>query len=380
MRLHFLKDLTAHPGPFATALLDASHDTEDAAAQLALRWSAARSELVDAGAEDATLAAMDAAVADGAPGRGRVGRALVAAGGEVLLDQMLPTPPDRPSTAWAPLPDLLPVLLALPEPVTALVVRLDKSGGEILLAGPDAGTEQVEAVSGTDHQLHKVRRGGMSHRRMQERVEGNWRRNVGALAERVDHHVTAVGAGLLVIAGEVQSRRLLRDALSERAAGIAVDVEFSGISPGGGGEEEPDLTSGIAGALLDAGTAARHAALDQLGQALGRDDGLAVQGLPDVIAALRAEQVETLLVDGSTTREGQVWFTGVPTQVALDRADLEALGAQPQGPASAAAALVRAAAAQDAALVPLGGGRTGLVGHDVRDGVAAVLRYPFVGR
>jgi hypothetical protein len=378
MHLRFLKDLTAHPGPFATVLLDASHDTEDAAAQDDLRWSAARGELADAGADEGTLAALDAALAADEPGRGRTGRALVAGGGEVLLDRLLPAPPDRPSTAWTPLPDLLPVLLALPEPVTAVVVRLDKYGGEILLSGADADAEQVDAVSGTHHQLHKVRGGGMANRRMQEKVEENWRRNVGALAERVEHHVTAHGAGLLLVAGELQSRRLLRDALSEHAAGIAVDVESSGA--GAGGEDGAELTDALAGALLDAGTAARHAAIDQLQLALGRGDGLAVQGLADVLAALRAEQVETLLVDGSTTREQPVWFTGAPAQVALDRADLESLGAQPQGPAAADAALVRAAAAQDAALVPLGGGRTGLVGHDVRDGVAAVLRYPFVGR
>lgn len=380
MHLHFLKDLTAHPGPFATVLLDASHDTEDAAAQDDLRWSGARAELAGAGADPAVLAALDAALAADVPGRGRTGRALVAAGGDVLLDRLLPAPPDRPSATWGPLPDLLPVLLALPEPVTAVVVRLDKSGGEILLSGPDVEPEPVEAVSGRHHQLHKVRGGGLANRRMQEKVEENWRRNAGALAERVDHHVTASGAGLLVVAGELQSRRLLHDALSERAAGIAVDVESSGTSPGGGGEDDAALFAAVADAVRDAGTAARHAAIDQLQLALGRDEGLAVQGLPDVLAALRAEQVETLLIDGSTARETPVWFSDAPGQVALDRADLESLGAQPQGPADADAVLVRAAAAQDAALVPLGGGRTGLVGHEVRDGVAAVLRYPFVGR
>jgi hypothetical protein len=380
MHLRFLKDLTAHPGPFATVLLDASHDTEDAAAQDDLRWASARAELAGAGADDATLTALDAALAADAPGRGRTGRALVAAGGEVLLDRLLPAPPDRPGTTWAPLPDLLPVLLALPEPVTAVVVRLDKFGGEIAVSGADGDPEPVDSVDGTHHQMHKVRGGGMANRRMQEKVEENWRRNVAALAERVDHHVTTTGAGLLVVAGEVQSRTLLREALSERAAGIAVDVESSGTSPGGGGEDDAALAAAVADAERDAGTATRHAAIEQLQLALGRGEGLAVQGLADVLAALRAEQVETLLVDGSTSREQPVFFSDAPAQVALDRADLEALGVEPQGPAAADAALVRAAAAQDAALVPLGGGRTGLVGHDVQDGVAAVLRYPFVGR
>jgi hypothetical protein len=39
-------------------------------------------------------------------------------------------------------------------------------------------------------------------------------------------------------------------------------------------------------------------------------------------------------------------------------------------------ALVRAAAATGADFTPLGGGRTGLVGRPVDDGVAAILRFP----
>jgi hypothetical protein len=42
------------------------------------------------------------------------------------------------------------------------------------------------------------------------------------------------------------------------------------------------------------------------------------------------------------------------------------------------AALLRAAAASGAMFQPLGGGRTGLVGKPVDDGVAALLRYPLV--
>jgi len=41
-------------------------------------------------------------------------------------------------------------------------------------------------------------------------------------------------------------------------------------------------------------------------------------------------------------------------------------------------ALLAAAAASGAAFEPLGGGRTGLVGKPVEDGVAALLRYPLV--
>src|SRR5215207_10809553 len=57
--LHFLSELTATPGPYASVYLDASHTTEDAAHTLPLRWAAARDELAGQGADDATLAALD---------------------------------------------------------------------------------------------------------------------------------------------------------------------------------------------------------------------------------------------------------------------------------------------------------------------------------
>ncbi|MDN5750455.1 MAG: hypothetical protein L0H64_18415, partial [Pseudonocardia sp.] len=97
MDLHFLKDLTNHAGPFATVYLDASHDTEDAAHQAALRWGAARGELDAQGADVATVDALARSVEEATPAQGRAGRVLVAAGGEVLLDRLLPTPPEPPA-------------------------------------------------------------------------------------------------------------------------------------------------------------------------------------------------------------------------------------------------------------------------------------------
>jgi hypothetical protein len=91
---------------------------------------------------------------------------------------------------------------------------------------------------------------------------------------------------------------------------------------------------------------------------------------------MRAEAVDTLLVDGAVTRDVNVWISEVPTRLATAEADLRAVGTDPTGRAPVDAALVRAAAGSGAAFVPLGGGRTGLVGRPVDDGVAALLRYP----
>jgi hypothetical protein len=375
--LHFLSQLTQTPGPYATVYLDASHDSEDAARVLELRWAGQRAELAEQGADEATLAALDAAVNGADAVAGKAGRTLVAAGGRVLLDRTVPEPPARPSATWGPAPDLLPLLLDAPEPLTAVVVRVDKTGGEILLADPGdaADPQQVDEVRGDTYPLHKARGGGWKHLKMQHTVENTWRSNVAALGERVDAEVRRTGARLLVLAGDVQSRTILREVLAQRSTGIAVDVEHSGGRSGG---DDQELADAVEAAGRDAATAERQAVLDRLDQELGRQDGLAVGGLEPVLQALRAEQVDTLLLDGGVSREGELWVGEVPSQVATDEQRLRDLGSEPVDRMPVDAALLRAAAASGAAFQPMGGGRTGLVGKPVEDGVAALLRYPLV--
>lgn len=374
MDLRFLHELTRKPGPFATVYLDASHDTDDAARAIALRWAGARDDLEAQGADSATLDALATAVADAPPAVGRAGRVLVArrgddGRGEVVLDRSLPEPPARPSAHWGALPDLLPALVDQPEPVTAVVVRVDETGGEILVAGPDEQPVVAEEVQGGDRPVHKVRGGGWSHLAMQERVEESWRRNTAQVAERVDRLVADTGAGVLVVAGDGRSRSRLVDALADRSAAIAVELER-------GGTGEDDLAAAVTEAVRDVVTDARRAVLDRYEKAAGRPDGLAVQGIGPVLAALRAEAVDTLLLDAAVHRDATVWISDAPAQVAEAPEDLRAAGADPTGEVPVDAALLRAAAGTGAGFVPIGGGRTGLVGHPLDDGVGALLRYP----
>jgi len=81
MPLSFLRPLYTRPGPWASVYLDASHDTEDAAKILDLRWRAARERLAAADADDATVAALDTAVREHRPRPGRYGLAAFAAPG-----------------------------------------------------------------------------------------------------------------------------------------------------------------------------------------------------------------------------------------------------------------------------------------------------------
>ena len=83
-----------------------------------------------------------------------------------------------------------------------------------------------------------------------------------------------------------------------------------------------------------------------------------------------------MFLDGDVSRGAPVWVADLPTAVATREDQLRAIGAEPVRQLDADGALLRAAAASDAAFVPLGGGRSGFVGRPVDDGVAAVLRFP----
>jgi hypothetical protein len=371
-----LRTVVEPPGPVATVYLDASHDTEDAANAVALRWAELRAALEAEGADQATVEALESAITAGHPPVGRAGRVLVARAGEVVLDRYLPNPPARQSATWRLLPDLVPLLAEDTEPMPVVVVRVDKHGGEILVSQTGYGTaeaERAERVSGADHPLHKTRGGGASHLRMQHRVEDTWRHNVSELAGRVDALVAQTAARRLLIAGEQQSRALLVKELGDRAAGIAQELEHTGGAAGPGLDE---LAEAVSDAVRDLTLADRQAALDRYQQAKGRPDGLAAEGLEPVLAAFRAEAVATLLLDAGVARDGEVWITEVPTQLGTDADQLHATGIEPIGQAPVDSALVRAASGCGARVVLVGGGRTGLVGVPLTGGVGALLRYP----
>ncbi|WP_433507931.1 Vms1/Ankzf1 family peptidyl-tRNA hydrolase [Pseudonocardia halophobica] len=343
MRLDWLRDACAAPGPFATVMLDVSHDTEDAARQDELRRRAVREELSGQGAPESVVEAVDGALADAPPPDGTGGRVLVAAEKGVLVDAVLPAPPRTAVTTWSPLPELGAVTGEVREEVPAVVVRVDDKGGEILAPG-DAEPEQVSGPSGP---VHKVRGGGLSHLNMHERVEETWRENAAAVAERVDARVRASGARVLVVAGPPRARSLLVDSLSERSAQIVAQIDHSGgISP----EDVPDT---VAAAVEDVLDGERRAAWDHYRQLAGRPDGQAVTGLADVVAAVRAEAVDTLFLDPAALTDAEVWAGTEPTHLGVQREELEALNATDPHRVPGVPAVIRALACQSGQLVRL---------------------------
>jgi len=360
MRTDWIRHLNDSDGPFATVVLDATHDTADATEQYRLRWRDLRERLVDAGADERTLAVLDDAVTGAPAPDGTAGRVLVADPGSVLLDRHTEVPPERGTASWGPVPELLPVLAAVGEQVPTVVVAIDNTGGEIRAV--DGTVETVD--SGSSGPVHKANTAGPGEGGADARVEETWKRNAQAVAERVDKLVRAGNAELLVVAGEAPARARLRDELAPASAEIMAEVENTG------GTSPSRLEDTVRAAADEVRERRRYEAVASYATASGRAEGLAVTGLSDVVAATRAQAVETLVIDPSSVPGTELLVGASPAAVAEKPEDL--LDGGPVTSAPAVGVLVRAAAAADARVV------LAAPGDDVTlvDGLGAVLRFP----
>jgi hypothetical protein len=372
--------------------MDATHNTEDAAAQDRLRWRGLREQLAGEGASEQVLTHLDQALENSETPEGPAGRMLVADPDGVVIDQLTPEPPPAPSAHWGTVPDLLTLVVASPEPVRTVVVHLDETGGRV-----GVPSEPGEWLGG-EGPVHKVPGGGYAHLGMQERVEERWRRNTASVAAAVDKQVSKLSAELVVVSGDARSRSRLIDELSPRSVELVLEVENTG-----GHEVElgDDL---VERAADDVRVRRLREAFNRFATAYGRSEGLAVTGLADVVAASRAQAVETLLVDPFSLPGTEVYVGAEPELLALHEEDLQVLGAEPIGRVDAGTALLRASASAAAELVLIGNGATPVRDPldpdaakpepyelvdgpledtseqvpepELRDGVGAILRFP----
>jgi hypothetical protein len=362
MDMSSLGELVRQRGPFASVYLDASHDTEDAAKAMELRWRGVRTELARQGADEATLDAMEGAAL--APVVGKSGRAMIAAHGRVLLDRVLPRPPATETVRWSDLPHLLPLATWMEPDVPHVVVLVDRAGAD--LHGYDGQGERASTeVHGDPHPLHKVGGGGYSHRRIQKGVEETAKRNATQVAEEVDRLVTALKARLLVLGGEVQARAEVRAELSTRCRDVLVEVEHATLAEGA---DDAAFDHAVQSLVAQYQYDLDNDVVEEFTAQAGRPDGLAVQGLAPVVEALREAKVAALLVSDPALGDRTVWSGDDPAQLALREKDLRTLGVEHVGEHRADEALGTAAAATGAQVVV-----ADVAG--LHEGVGALLRY-----
>jgi hypothetical protein len=362
-----LKELYSHDGPFASVYLDASRNTEHGPQEIALRWRELRSQLGGRGADEPTLAALDAAVLDpDAPGRH--GRFLVAAHGTVLFDRPMGDPPARSSAGWDALPDVVPYLADSRADLAHVVVLADRTGADVdVVLGEH--TVVAESVQGDDqHPIHKTRRNQWDERHFQNRVDNAWAENARDVAEVVARLVADVGAELVVLAGEGRAVALLEGDLADLLPpGVrVVKIDAGGRAPGSSDEA---LHRAVHDELLKQTWRRRRELFEHLQQNLGRGR-YARAGVDDVVAALREAQADTVVLGADAIGAARAWVGPDPLQIGTNAEDVRAMGVSEPREVGLDAALARAAVGGGAALEIAPGG------HDVLPGgVAALLRF-----
>jgi Bacterial archaeo-eukaryotic release factor family 2 len=366
MHLSFLRPLYERPGPWASVVLDASHETEDATKALDLRWRAVRNELAAQGTDEPTLVALENAILTHHPLPGRYGLAAFAARGEVaLIEPIVVTPRDH-IAAFGPLPHAMPLVAGYGEHVAWLRVVVDRTGAD-LLGATAGGVPRRGHVSGHNlYPIHKAKPGGWSAPRYQRAAEMSWERNAQEIAEAVADLARSVDAEIILVAGDPQARHLLVEHLPEWWRHRTVESDTGSRARGADPEPLDDATLQAIASL-----AARHVSeiVDRFRTEHGRD-GAAGIGLPATVSALQRSQVDTVLLINDLSSTEHVWVGETPTEIAMSEAQLREMGTEKPHRVRADAGLLRALAATDGDLVLVTPDEINLDG-----GVGALLRY-----
>lgn len=322
MWLSTLSDIYAADGPFVTVYLEAGAPDQDARKHLELRWRALAEQLGADGVDARTLKAMGERVRETTPGVvASHGLVMVAAGGEVRFAEELRGPVGGDHAHLAPLPQLGPAVRANADVSRQLVAMIDRTGAEIRVR--DVQRTATHRVVGDDFPLHKVRAGGLSHRRIHNRVEEAIDRNVTRIAHEIGRLAAATRPSAIVLAGEVQARESVHRRLGAELQPL-VKVTAHG---GRGADDNADLESAVSAIAEEVEQSRRQELVSRLTDGLGT--GMTVHGLPDVLLALRQGAVDVLLF-GIEQFDNGAAAAGADTRVAIGPGPLDVAPTMPE--------------------------------------------------
>ncbi len=367
MKLHELAPLYRLSGPVVTWYLP-TEPAEDSATQLEIAWKNGLSELADRGVDEATIAALAAVRrTTGEPAGTRV---LVAAGGEVHLDEHVPPPLIAAELSVEPLPRLLPFVAWLGARRAHVVVLTDREGADVI-AYPATGGEPVKEVSAqtAEWPVHKTGTGGWAAKRFEASVEESWERSAERVATLVDEVARKVDPAVVVGSGDERAITLLRDRLPAPLQDSFVTVPGGGRHADGADEE---VSRRVAEAVAAHAATEEVEVLGRFAEADGRGEG-AANGVRPVIGALQKAQVDTLVVAPERWRDSDqtLGFGTEVTQLAADEGELEAMAVDAPERAPLIDVVLRAALGTDADVVAISADAKA----GPRDGLGALLRF-----
>lgn len=356
-----LAEVVAVGGPYVSLYLTTEAGIDNASHRSEQRWRTLRGDLAAAGAPEAVLAEIDGLV----PDAHQAGQTLAVVAGPtgILHIEHGPDLPPRDRAEVGPVPALLPIVAIRQGSPTHLTVLADRTGADITVHRHDRPQLHREA-GGDDWPLTRVKPGGWSQRRVQQRAENTWERNADDVAEHIAGLADRHRARLVVLAGDVRAVEMIQKALPPPVAGLVEVV--------GGGRSEDGSETRFAEAVREHVTALVNRdvvdLLSKFREELGQDDR-AADGPDQTLAALSRAQVEVLLVADSPAAGGTALFGPEPTQVGREAGPLGDMGVDQPGAAPLVDVAVRAAVGTGAAVavVPAGDLPTG--------GLGAILRW-----
>lgn len=360
--------LYRHEGPWCVAYVEAGTGTVDTLEAADVRPSNVRQALAGQGASAEDLDAVEKAIQPATGEPSPVARFVLVRQGAVELNEVLPGPlvvSERISVD--PVPDLLPLIKHRPEEFPYVVAEVGRDSAEIRLqyAG-HSQPDKVHDVQGSSENLKKVPGGGWSQGKNQHRTEEIWRRNADQVADEINRIIRSTGARLLVLAGDIRSRGLVQDQLSEASRKLLSTVESHTHT---GGADPEAFNDQVDERIASQWAAEQLDVVERLAEQEGQPNPESAVGMGAVVRALQQAQVELLVMNDQALADHELLALGAEPWIA--NAAEEALGADVLGRTSAPAALLRAAALTDAGvlLVPAGGLPGGA-------DIAALLRWP----
>ncbi|UQX04202.1 hypothetical protein [Streptomyces sp. RerS4] len=380
MELGFLKPLFARPGPWASVYIETTRATEDAQRIQALRERAVASQLIDAGADAYTVRAVMNRLAGEPVSGAPPGRALFAAGAEVVLDVPLGKPPVATEATWSILPHIAPLAGLRGDEPSCLVAYIDRTGADLEMRDTHhreaVGQAQGREWQGRGHRSIPTDRYEWHYR---NKVENAWNETAGIIAAELARQWPDSGADLVVLTGDPRERRAVRDRLPEQMRAVTTEVDSGGRSPGA---SKDALDREIARVRERFARERLESALERFRMGRGRPGehrastvdtgpGEAAEGMPAVVDAVRTHQVATLLLGSDGSDPGrEVWIGPGVDEVAVQRGQAQAMGVDKPVRARADDALLRSAVSAGSEVLVVPADMPGPAG-----GLGAVLRW-----
>ena len=348
-------------GNVVTAYVDVSRATEDGAREVEIRADNLRRELLDGGADESLVEAVASRIVEPTGHGGDTSRVVIAHGDQLVTDMVLATVVSG-QHHHGPIAHLLPLARAIAEDVRYALVRVDRSGADITVAGT-VDPAQREITSEGDHDvLTRVKVGGWSQRRYQMRVEDSIERNAETVAKDLDRLAGSERIDLVLLAGDPESVASVRVKV-----GVRVSDRLEVLDRGSRAEDgSDDLDEEVEAAVQRLRSGRITSVLDRLGPA----DAPKAVGVAETLEALRRGQVETLILLDGALDDREAHAGPDPLLLATDPGELKALGVDDPAADRLDELLLRAAIGQDADLLAL----HAPVGA-LPDGVGAVLRF-----